>query len=292
MALAAMNETQRQSYLQTMGIQSYFPRVVLPGAKPSSQYDFDEVDNQNNLAADGREPLSKATDPGQPAAPAESSVLDEIRAGVSAGKGPSRKAADKVTAKADREEVATLSGPPAEEGIAANSLDSQNPVGEDAELRFSLNYFRITPTLALINEVPHQHSSAQDAQTMALMQAILLALSIDVQVADLRAENFSWPLSDDHGAESKSPQLAAKALSGFVQMRQHRDQFGDLLVFAGRAEELMLGDDSSRRDFRSACGNFNITVSKSLQSMLVHPALKKDVWKDLQPLRGRLSKSE
>jgi hypothetical protein len=31
----AMNELQRQAYLRELGIQSYFPRRALPGAKPS-----------------------------------------------------------------------------------------------------------------------------------------------------------------------------------------------------------------------------------------------------------------
>ena len=35
-----MNELQRQAYLQAMDIQPYFPRKVLPGAKPSPHYDI------------------------------------------------------------------------------------------------------------------------------------------------------------------------------------------------------------------------------------------------------------
>ena len=35
-----MNELQRLAYLQAMDIQPYFPRKVLPGAKPSPHYDI------------------------------------------------------------------------------------------------------------------------------------------------------------------------------------------------------------------------------------------------------------
>ncbi|HBX99793.1 MAG TPA: hypothetical protein DEG93_05490, partial [Gammaproteobacteria bacterium] len=34
-----MNEAQRQAYLKAMGIQGYYPKFTLPGAKPSPRYE-------------------------------------------------------------------------------------------------------------------------------------------------------------------------------------------------------------------------------------------------------------
>ena len=35
-----MEETSRQAYLRAMGVQVYFPRYVLDGAKASPEYEF------------------------------------------------------------------------------------------------------------------------------------------------------------------------------------------------------------------------------------------------------------
>ena len=284
-----MNETQRQEYLKTMGIQSYFPRVVLPGAKPSPEYDFDETPDSDEpslsaIASAVKRPVENVSDSKGSSASSGNSVLDELRAGATTSRKPA--------ISPEKEDLTVQSGSAGRDSTTDEALDKEGSTEEAAELRFSLNYYKITPTLALVNEVPHQNASNQDAQIMALMKAILLALSIDVEVSALRAENFSWPLSADLDLDSNSAELASKALSGFMQMRQHKDQFGDLLVFAARSEELILGEDSSLRDFKSACESFNLTVTKSLHSMLVHPALKKEVWQDLQPLRRRLAESE
>lgn len=308
-----MNETQRQEYLKTMGIQSYFPRVVLPGAKPSPEYDFDEpalvsagplTNSPLTIQPEERSP-ERAPERGGSAGSADNSALNDIRAAASASRReaskPNREASkpNREASKPDRKPSKPESGatdpvskPAGEVKTNTEKLDMADSTAEGADLRFSLNYYKITPTLALVNEVPHQNAANQDAQIMALMKAILLALSVDVETSALRTENFSWPLSSDLDLESGSSELAAKAVSGFLQMRQHKDQFSDLLVFAGRSEELIQGEDSNSQDFKSACGSFNLTVTKSLHSMLVHPALKKEVWQDLQPLRRRLSKSE
>jgi hypothetical protein len=275
-----MNETQRQTYLKAMGIQGYYPRRVLPGAKPSPQYDFDE--EADSVVASAAE--STPEDQGGKSLRAKSgrsnSALDEIRAGSSSGvrlsqrKETTKQAGSTETSKTKQDPLQTESKSPATE--------------QQAELRFSLNYYRVSPTLALINEAPHQNGSNADGQVLALMKAILLALSLDVDTDRLQSESFSWPFLTEMTEQDNSTELAAKALGGFIKGRQEQDRFTDLLVFAGRSEELIMGADGDKRDFPSACGGFNITVSKTLHSMLVHPALKREVWQQLQPLRKRL----
>ena len=39
-----MNEQERVAYLRSMGYQVYYPRFVLPGAKPSPRYELPDGD--------------------------------------------------------------------------------------------------------------------------------------------------------------------------------------------------------------------------------------------------------
>jgi hypothetical protein len=90
-----------------------------------------------------------------------------------------------------------------------------------------------------------------------------------------------------------TPQVeAAKAISGFLQMRKETDGFTNLLVFAGQVEDVLLQFDASKntRDFESSKGYF-ITVTHSLASMLAVSTLKRDVWQHLQTLRKRIDSS-
>ena len=85
---------------------------------------------------------------------------------------------------------------------------------------------------------------------------------------------------------------AAKAISGFLQMRKETDGFTNLLVFAGQIEDVLLQFDANKnaRDFESNKGYF-ITVTHSLASMLAVSTLKRDVWQHLQALRKRIDNS-
>ena len=44
-----MNESQRKVYLRAMGIDVYYPRAILPGAKPSPAYEFDLIEQGQSL---------------------------------------------------------------------------------------------------------------------------------------------------------------------------------------------------------------------------------------------------
>ena len=85
---------------------------------------------------------------------------------------------------------------------------------------------------------------------------------------------------------------AAKAISGFLQMRKETDGFTNLLVFAGQIEDVLLQFDASKsaRDFESSKGYF-ITVTHSLASMLAVSTLKRDAWQHLQSLKKRIDSS-
>ena len=129
----------------------------------------------------------------------------------------------------------------------------------------------------------------QNRDSMNLLQAILDALLPDGEDLSLAAVEFAWPIAE--GLAAADPRRAAAlALQGFINQRQEQDQFSNLLIFSGQIHRLLLPQaaDESYGDQVSEQLQSQLTVTHSLQSMLVHPLLKRETWAHLQPLRQRL----
>lgn len=259
-----MNEQKRQAYLQAMDIQVYFPRLVLTGAKPSPEYDLPAIPPVE------LEELAPSAAPAPHSTPSTAGLdaIDELR---------SRPSAEK--------KVRETASPSKEE--APNQDDPVVDVEES--LSFTLRYYPISEKLAVLSEVPIQGSRQLNADSAQLMRAILLALGQKEDDSEAKSEQFTWPLAQGYSMKNSPEVEAAKALSGFLQMRKETDGFSNLLVFAGQVEDILLpdGKENSDRDFQSSKA-YNATVTHSLASMLAVPALKKDVWQHLQPLRQRI----
>ncbi|MBL4820341.1 MAG: hypothetical protein JKY98_05025, partial [Gammaproteobacteria bacterium] len=170
-----MNETRRQAYLYAMGIDSYFPRYPLPGARPSKIPII--------------EPIVAAPEPKR---------REEIQesAGLS-GRTPPINAADANT----------------EAEPAGKPVNESNPGTDEiqqGDLRFSLQFFRINDQLAVINEIPYLDDGSSGSSVQSLLLAILKAL--EIEPAHLNdPQLFSWPLAveDDASAHRQADALLA-----------------------------------------------------------------------------------
>ena len=300
-----MNELQRQAYLKVMGIQTYFPKAVLVGAKPSPHYEFPPAameqpdrtaEKQLRAGISIRQQLAETN----PAArgTGEKAAQHPGEAGSRGGRQPAttgsgqagetpqvKKLAANASARSSQE-------PAQEEKLKSTATSEESSNGGDVnELRFKLRYFRISEQLAVIDEVPHQKSERLDKADLALFRAILAALKLDTSTLEFRSETFAWPLAENLIMKNDPAEEAKRALSGFVQMRQETDGFSNLLVFAAQTDSLLVKQEngSDIRDFEATNSNYFITVTSSLHSMLAYPALKRDVWEQLQPLRRRLA---
>ena len=270
-----MNERKRQAYLEVMDIQTYFPRQQLPGAKASPEYDFPALSTvlpARNESVQGKAEIAAKS-------AREGSGLDAIEE-LRSRPPASRKAM--VTPIRQSSEVPESEN----ESGSVSAADLQN------SLNFTLRYYRINERLAVLDEVPTQGSRQLSEESLALMQAILKALGQEGFEPSRTAEEFSWPLLSGYSMKNTPGIEAAKAISGFLQMRKETDGFTNLLVFAGEVEDVLLQFDASKnaRDFESSKGYF-ITVTHSLASMLAVPTLKRDVWQHLQALRKRIESS-
>lgn len=271
-----MNERKRQAYLEAMDIQTYFPRQQLPGAKPSPVYDFPVA----------RAVVSEMT---------ELKELTDPKAAISTEKKRTANGLEAIEELRSREPAArkaTVTPIRQSAAVAENENEADSAASEETSLCFTLRYYRINERLAVLDEVPEQGSRQLNEESLTLMQGILKALGQDGFEPSSKAEEFSWPLPSGYSMKN-SPQIeAAKAISGFLQMRKETDGFTNLLVFAGQVEDVLLQSEAhkSTRDFESSKGYF-ITVTHSLASMLAVSTLKRDVWQHLQVLRKRIDSS-
>jgi len=261
-----MNEAKRQAYLRVMDIQPYFPRQVLTGAKPSPHYELPEPSAVRADSLPGSDAVPEA---------ARSQAKVETLAAVEA-------------LRADSKPTRKASVTPINKASEVGSEPQGEAEQEQSSLSFTLRYYRINENLAVLDEIPPQGGEAREKESLLLMQAILRALGQEFGAA--RAEEFSWPIQAGYSAKG-SPQVeAAKAVAGFLQMRQETDGFTNLLVFAGQLEDVLLPEknEPGARDFDSGRG-YRSTITHSLASMLAVSTLKRDVWQHLQPLRERLA---
>jgi hypothetical protein len=249
-----MDEFKRQAYLSAMGIQLYYPRSALVGAKASPA---------SHLASLVTPPPSAAlTVDGEGAAPQRAPGNNE-----------------------------GIMLEPENEPGKEREREAESGGESQAGLKFELCYYKINAELAVIDEIPHHSGEKSHSHSLALLRAILLALGVDGKDCQFKPVTFSWPLAAALEMKSEPALEARKALLGFIKKRQEIDLFRNLLIFAGQIDEILMlaegGEDA--RDYQFANCSYYVTITSSLRSMLAYPMLKRDTWHHLQPLRQRLA---
>ena len=269
-----MNESHRKAYLNAMGIDVYYSRVILPAAKVSPNYEFAVEEETQSLATKKN----------------ESEKFPEIK----------RSAVTQTISNVpirDKEAVPHSNiGYEDSNTQTAGELSEELPEGaspvvsEDGTLRFAIKYYKITENLAVIEEYPLQQSVDLDKESLNLLRNILRALGIETEHVVFTPEYLSWPLVEGLSTEVDDIVAAKRVLQGFIAGRQKQDGFKNLLVFAGLIDDLLIGPDDAqnRRDYQVQGTEYSIIVTHSLQSMLSNPQLKKDVWRRLQALLTRI----
>jgi len=240
-----------------MGIQLVYPRIALPGARQSPHYE-----------------LSVAS----PVEVVREVIPTPIEAAPSVGSVPP----PTVIAISTENYQAATDAPP-------QSLAETSEATTDT-LKFSLRYYRINGQFAVIDEFPLAQSGNGSADRLSLLRNILIALNIDTVACNFSYESFNWPLMEGLPVETEPSLAARQALCGFIAMRKRLDGFGNLLVFAGQIDALLLRSTKTaeQKDVLVKLEDYHLTVTSSLQAMLSFPMLKKEVWQQLQPLRQRL----
>jgi len=288
-----MNEEQRLSYLRSMGYQVYYPRAILPGAKPSPHYDFPESYPAEGvpIKAPKKAKISTSSEERQKTAKKielERPPLKQPRKTALESGGTKEASSRDLGATSDLRKTKNESMP------SKSNLDSDRKAVEPEatayadQLKFSLQYYAIDNQLAIINEEPFEIRGRQAKESLALLKAILNALKPGFD-SPLQSESFAWPIAE--GLNAAEPERAARlALQGFINQRKSQEGFGNLLVFTAQLGSLFneKSPDEPFGDVEDSAINCQMTLTHSLHSMLAHPLLKREVWSHLQPLLKRL----
>jgi DNA polymerase III psi subunit len=262
-----MNETQRQAYLKAMGIQVYFPRQVLLGAKRLPDYGFPK----ESAGEKGAKPQIQVTSVAAQPVESVSRIVVEATAAE-----PEVAAEIKLVVEA--------------KNMTDNAMVPAEELSAKGELRFSLQYFKINDQIAVINEIPHVKSNQNGAEAIKLLKAILLALGVDSSECQFEPGQFNWPIATNLPPRDDQQLVARNALLGYIRKRQEEDKFTNLILFCTQIESLLQSSNNSTaaHDFEITKHGFHITVTSSLQAILSVPSLKRGVWQDLQILKSRL----
>tara|TARA_B100001029_G_C15011315_1_gene424436 strand:+ start:315 stop:995 length:681 start_codon:yes stop_codon:yes gene_type:complete len=175
-----------------------------------------------------------------------------------------------------------------------NLHNENKEVGESqTSLRFSLNYYFLNSQLAVLEEVPLSKSRFSHRDYLNLLRKILLALGVKAENQSFDVENISWPVAEGFATPADQESAARLMLFGFIRKKSQEANFANLLVFADSISDFFIRHKKTEsiRDYFSETQGFHLTISQSLESMLIHPDLKKDAWQQLQPLRERITSS-
>ncbi|MDG2140922.1 MAG: hypothetical protein P8K27_05450 [Gammaproteobacteria bacterium] len=269
--LKAMNETKRKAYLHAMGIGFDCPTGLQSGKDKFPLLGDSEVAstpsfglNRNNELPSLRKSLDEVS------SSLESKFVDSVNG--SENKAPEVRPIDLTK---------QLSG--------ASKSESHS---RESSLRFSLNFYWVNQSLAIIDEFPVQQSKSAERQSLGLLRNIISALDINAQDYEINEERLSWPITDGLTLLNDEASAARMMLFGFIESKLEQNSFQNLVVFAGILDHLLALPDEkeNNRDFLYGEGDkkIHITITQSLQSMISFPALKRDVWNELQPLRKRI----
>ena len=279
-----MDEMQRIAYLKHMGVEQYYSRYVLVGAKasviPAAAQDIYDPQGFQQLPAKTRQ-----------AEPPRSEL--DAKPGSDAGKRHGAIAAEEVETRHQRQvRPAEADTGRAETGRAeikrAETGKEQIP-GES--LRFSVQFFRVNAQLAVINEAPHEAGGRENQQATSLLTNLLVALGLgQEELAGLTADRFNWPIAEGLGAMGDSRHAAKLALNGFITQRHEQQGFSNLLLLTAQLVDVM-SDHSGQPamgDQKRVDAPYKFTITHSLHAMLAHSDLKREAWQHLATLRGRL----
>lgn len=259
----SISEAQRQSYLETMGIHSYFPRFILPGAKESFACAWpEEIEPLSVVASDASEIDFEQETSSAPVLTEEKPV---VASSVKAAESPARKilfdSETEVKPKPATESKETVQTAP-----LVNSDSAE-------EVRFQLAFIRVNEQVCILNQIPYIGLSQLSNTHQTLLINLLKALKLETTNVLFEPMSFSWPMGE--GAHfDKTEAAAGLALNSYLEQKHSDGTFKLLLVMGEMSAKFI---DSDQADWQVVC-------TRSLDEMLAMPQIKRDVWSQLRTL--------
>ncbi len=283
-----MNERQRQNYLEAMGIQTWFPRFTLPGAKPSKtcawDYDNDPVVASTPVVAatSVSSPPQDFPAPSSATAPSSSPTLIESFAPRSSTLQSSQSILSDLG-------VATTASEQSDNNAEVPSADTALTAPREITQVVPATPFRLAAidvnehTLVItdlpwtgINQITNLHER--------MLGNIVRALNLPVD-SEWKQGLFAWPIIADPVPVDR--RYAKEAVLAYLTNQFGLKRRKTILLF-GQQSAAYLWDNA--QDFDHARGHHERNgvrygVTYSLGELINVPSLKAEAWANLKPLK-------
>ncbi len=248
-----MNELRRMAYLNALGVDCYVSRTQLPGAAVTRRLAI--------VGTSGRAPAAQAQ------------VGSAVKGAVKAASPMPREGIIRPDFGVDTRKSTTAVVPP------PDVLPSSEPVP-----RFSLSIIAAGNWLWLEERDGMPLTTAQVQLVQAMAQALLLSgasgsaiprAAETVQAAKPVIAQFDWPIHNNRQLD-QGEDAARTGVAAFVSRK---------LEEHGCRGLVLLGQTCVQRVPLAEIATVTVSTVSSAD-MLANPAIKAQVWRDLQPLRG------
>jgi hypothetical protein len=262
-----------------MGITVYLPRYRLPGAAPSRVVPWTQAPGAAAAPVRIAAPV-----PSAPPAEAVNDALPELPPLSAYDSEPEAMddhyADAPVARRAPKIEIAA-SEPVAREAVptpstAKPAARTVTPPAE-AETRFQALLFPVARELAVLLLLPALARQQLQDRERQLLHNILRWLGL-VEPNLRSARPFQWPLPNFPGG---GVSLAGASLRAFLDQAQREDKFARVLIFGTLLHDALEADGGLRE----------LHATYSLQELMAVPALKRECWLSLDPLRQLLAQA-
>lgn len=284
----ALTEIQRQEYLEIMGVQSYFPRYQLPGARVSvlAESSSEQVESAVEAVSEAianvglkspEPPLNTLQSIQTIQEPKEKDLNAELRI----------QELGNILENAPETEVNSQSSlEPQASDVSPGAIKSVNEAATDSDVRFRLSVFRVSENICVLNQVPHVGLSQMlSPQHRALFTNICQSLNLTQTPVEFDLiEPFNWPFE----VQANLDNGAAAAQSGIRAYleQQHSVQAFDTLIVMGEMMSRYCSASIVNSSPDKAKGLWKTINTPSLDEMLKAWQFKRDAWRGLRSLKS------
>ncbi|PJE80870.1 hypothetical protein CI610_00118 [invertebrate metagenome] len=286
-ATGALKESTRQAYLEAMGIQVWYPRVVLPYARVARVIRQEEY-----------QPVKSLSDPGTSAGAvmvSESAVISTSSPAIASSCDSSEKTPAVPVRAAD---ILGAFPDTIHENPRTETTSVVPPVKNIAPTPFRLIIQEINPETLMVADMPVKGVNPFTRFHQQLLGDILHALCFsDISCRQLVRE-FSWPLGGtdySRGLMSRiqqDDQAAHEAVCAFLENQFGLSRRRFLLVLGHSAVRFLIDPDGAFDNLRGVHPGVSegqrIIVSHGLDELMKVPGLKEECWQDISALRALL----
>lgn len=292
-AHAGIDETQRQAYLEAMGIDTWMPVMALPGAAAAAYFEWDQLAATPATSAQATAERAQPADIAAATMPASSSPLAATQTPASAPVASSVSAAPAASSSpAMQQALAAVSAP--KKSPVVTPVSQPDPSQASSQPQDTLRSTDAVPEFHLaamafsrgvvVTDMPAKMSRLS-AEHIALLQAMLSAVTQQPEPMG-NIKYFHWPMVRGTGID-QSAAVARQTLERWLPAQCPTLNAPALLIMGEQAMEQILpvGGASASFGAQAALAGWQSPVAThGLHALLGLPLLKKDAWRHLQPL--------